>query len=167
MAVPLAIAAVAGTAFSAYGQLRAGEAQARVAEQNALIAEENARQAEASTADKLEQLGRRTSITLGIQRAGYGKAGVKRTGTALDVLTDTVLKADRDAYRIEVEGANAIRAALFQAAQERYKAKVAKQQSYIGAGSTLLTGFGQTGLAWGYGKSSILPSTAPQTLGKT
>jgi len=159
MAVPLAIAAVAGTAISAYGQYQAGRAAADAAEKNALFAEENARQAELSTADRLEQLSRRTSIFLGKQKVAYAKAGVKRSGTAFDMLTDTVLTAQRDAARINEEGTLAKRAAKFQAEQERYKAKVSRQQSILGAGSTLLTGFGQTALAYGHGRGNLATTT--------
>lgn len=152
MAVPLAIASIAGTAMSAYGQIQAGSAKSRIAEQNAQIAEANARQSELATADQLEQLASHTRLVLGKQKAGFAKAGVKRSGTVLDVLTETANKADRDAYRIKETGRFAVEGFTTQAAQQRYMGKVAKQQSYFGAGSTLLTGFGQTALAYRLGK---------------
>ncbi len=159
MAVPLAIASIAGTAISAYGQFQAGSAQSRIAEQNAQIAEANARQSDLATADQLEQLATRTRLTIGKQKTGFAKAGVKREGTVLDVLTETANKADRDAYRISETGRFTREGFITQAAQERYRGKVAKQQSLIGAGSTLLTGFGQTGLAYRLGQSGGTPLT--------
>lgn len=138
--------AVAGTAVSAYGQLQAGNAQRDAAEFNARTAEINAAQSEAATIDQLQQLARRTRITDSKQRAGYAKAGVKREGTPLEVLTETANLADKDAYRLREQGRLAVQGFQTQAAQARHAGKVAQTNSRIGAGSTLLTGFGNTAL---------------------
>jgi len=151
--------AVAGTALNAYGQLEAGNAARDAHEMNAQIADRNAAQAEASTADQIQQLTRQTGITLGKQRAGFAKAGVKREGSALEVLTDTVNVADRDAYRLNQAGNFAKQGFLMQAQQERHAGKVAQTNSRIGAGSTLLTGFGNTALSFGMGKLGGSPTT--------
>jgi hypothetical protein len=136
-----------GTAAGAYGNIQAGNAQRDAAYQNADIAEQNAAQADISTADELRQLSRQTGIILGKQKAGFGYAGVKRSGTALDVLTETANLADRDAYKIQQQGFFQKRGFLQQASNLRYAGDVARTQSRITAGSTLLTGFGQLGLA--------------------
>ena len=138
---------ILGTGLGAYGAIQAGNAQRKVAYQNADIAEQNAEQAGIATADELRQLTRQTSITLGKQRAGFGFAGVKRTGTALDVLTETANLADRDAYKIQQRGYFEQRGYLQQASNLRYAGDVARKQSRITAGSTLLTGFGNLGLS--------------------
>ncbi len=138
---------ILGTGLGTYGNIQAGNAQRDVAYQNAEIAEQNAAQADIATADELRQLSRQTGITLGKQKAGFGFAGVKRTGTVLDVLTETANLADRDAYKIQQQGFFAKRGYLQQAANLRYSGDVARTQSRITAGSTLLTGFGNLGLA--------------------
>ncbi len=153
-----AMLSLAGTGLSAYGQIQAGNVQKQIGEQNAQIAEANARQAELATADQLSQLARRRDITIGKQKAAFAAAGVKRTGTALDMLTDTAIVAERDANRIAQAGTFARQGYLMQAAQSRYYGKQAQFSSRIGAGTTLLTGFGQTGLAYGIGKNVGLSS---------
>lgn len=150
---------VAGTALGAYGQIQAGNAQHDTAYQNADIAEQNAVQSDLSTADQLEQLSRQTGVILGKQKAGFGFAGVKRTGTALEVLTETANLADKDAYRISQQGAFASRGFRQQAVNLRYAGNVARTQSRISAGSTLLTGFGHTALSYGIGKAGSSPQT--------
>src|SRR6185295_16554012 len=91
---------IAGSALGAVGQIQQGNAQHAIGEQNAQIAELNAHQSDLSTADQLTQLARSTSLNLGKQRAAFAGSGVKRTGTALDVLADTVNTSERDAYRV-------------------------------------------------------------------
>lgn len=156
----MAMMSVAGTAMSAYGQLQAGQAQKRISEQNARLAEMNAAQSDLATADKISQLRRNNSLVLGAQKAGYAKAGVAREGTVLDMLTETVLMGERDVYRVEEENRLTKQALMFGAAQERYKGSVAQQNSYWGAGSTLLSGWGQTALSYRLGQSGIAANNA-------
>lgn len=145
--------AMAGTALNAYGQIEAGQMQAKVASRNAEFAEANAHQVDLATDDRIDQLARKTSITLGKQKAGYAKAGVRLEGSPLEVLAETVNLADKDAFRIAQEGKFQGDSLRYQAAEERQKATYAKRASFIGAGSTLLSGFGQTALSAQLGRS--------------
>ena len=149
---------IAGTALNAYGQIQAGQMQAKVASQNAEMAEANAHQVDLATDDKIDQIARHTSITLGKQRAGYAKSGVKLEGSPLEVLTETVNLGERDMFRVAKEGEFAGDSLRFSAAQERQKATYVKRASFIGAGSTLLSGFGQTALAGSGGQYGAMAS---------
>jgi hypothetical protein len=139
--------------MSAFGQIEAGNAAKRVGEQNAAIAELNAQQSDLAMHDQLDQLARKFRVIGGKQRAGYAAAGVKRSGSALEVLTETANIQDMDTFRIQEQGRLAKQGYLFSAQQSRYQGEVAQKNSWIGAGSTLLTGFGQTGLSYRLGKS--------------
>ncbi len=155
--------AIAGTALNTYGQIEAGQMQAKVASQNADMSEANAHQVDLATTDKLDQMARHTSITLGKQRASYAKSGVTLEGSPLEILTETQTLADRDAYRVATEGTYAADSLRFTAAQERQKATYAKRSSFITAGSTLLSGLGSTALAAKGGQFGAMS----QLLGRT
>jgi len=158
---------MAGTALGAAGQIQAGNAAQQAAYENAQIAELNAQQADLSTADQLGQLKRQTGITFGKQQAGYGKAGVRQSGSVLETLTETLLLADKDAYRIQQAGRFQRQGYLAQATNLRNQGDVAKKSSQIGAASTLLTGWGSAGLATWMGKGGLATQTQSQTLGGT
>jgi uncharacterized protein (DUF2249 family) len=141
----LAAVAVGGAVVSAFGSIQAGQAKKKQANQQALFEQRNAQQAELAMQDRLDILARETAFTTGRQTAQFAGAGVRQSGTVLDVLADSVNAGLRDKYRIEREGKFAIESHQFQAEQLRQAGKQAETASYIQAGSTLLTSFGNLG----------------------
>lgn len=113
-----------GTLAQAGGQIGTGILANQAAREQAGI---STRAAKAAREDELRK-GRRLA---GSQRAAFAKAGVKLTGTPLDVLAQTAANAEL----------NAIRAALAfeqDAANLRSAGKIALTKGILGAGATLL-----------------------------
>tara|TARA_R100001509_G_scaffold154802_2_gene116711 strand:+ start:1736 stop:2266 length:531 start_codon:yes stop_codon:yes gene_type:complete len=114
------VATIAGTAFSAYGQMQtargmkaAGRAAMQTAEYNKKIRDRNARVAE-QEADLRERVGGREVVRFRKQfdklqaRAGtaYRKSGVlATTGTPLDVLRESADEAEEDIQTIRLTAA--------------------------------------------------------------
>ena len=114
------VATIAGTAFSAYGQMQtargmkaAGRAAMQTAEYNKKIRDRNARVAE-QEADLRERVGGREVLRFRKQfdklqaRAGtaYRKSGVlATTGTPLDVLRESADEAEEDIQTIRLTAA--------------------------------------------------------------
>jgi len=128
----LPVAMIAATAvISAAGTLAAGQAQANAAAYNAKLAR---MQAAASGAQVEQDWRRKIAET----KAAYAASGVDvGTGSPLEVVADEA-----------TQGALAKRLVLWKGAtesqQEKYAGEQAKASSYIGAGTSLLTGAGKT-----------------------
>ncbi len=141
-AIPLVMmgVAMAGTALSAYGQYRQGQAQAAASEYNAAATEEKGKYEETQARDRLRHL-------LGTQRALYAKAGVDITsGSPLLVMADTASKGEQEALNIR-------RGYQTEAGIDRFYAKQYKRAGMIGGGSTFLTGLGTAGTQYADWKS--------------
>lgn len=144
---------VVGTVVSAYGQYQAGQAQKRAHEYNARIAEQNAQIAKDQAAYEAERQKKRTRAMLAKQRVGYGASGiVSNTGTALDMLRNTMMDGEMDRMAIlyggDVEAVNQ----RAKAASERMQGKAAAMAGKFGAASTLLSGAGSAGYKYKQGQ---------------
>ena len=138
-----------GTGMSAYGQIQQGKSQAAQAEYNAKLAKRNAKAAKENAVYEARQKRRGTARLIGKQRALYAKAGVTMEGSPLDVLQETAAQGEMDALMIERGYAQQETAYKSQAKLAKMRARNYKQQGYLAAGSTLLTGGGQ--MMGGYG----------------
>lgn len=133
-------AAIAGTALSAYGLYQAGKAQEQAYEYNAAVAARRGAQEEYEHRLKLEKLMAR-------QRALYAKAGVDMSsGSPLLVLSETAAEGEREALAIRT-------GAKEESSLERFYGEQARRAGAIGAGGTFLTGLGQTGTSYYYGRA--------------
>lgn len=130
-----ATAAVAGTAMSAYGQYRAGQAEEAAYEYSAKVTERKAVQEEASARERLRKL-------MSTQRALYAKAGVDlSSGSPLLVLSEQAAEAEKEALTIRRGGQE-------ESALQKYYGTQAGSAGRIGAGATLLTGLGRVGTSF-------------------
>lgn len=138
-----AIAGLAGTAVSAVGAIQAGNAQNDAAKYNAQIADNNAaaeKQRATYDANLIRDERRRT---VGAQRAAMAANGLDvSSGSPVAVLGDTTGQAEMDILARLYGGDSAATAYRNDAQRMRIEGKAAKQAGTIGAGSTLLTGFG-------------------------
>jgi hypothetical protein len=133
---------IVGTGLSAYSQYQAGAAQKEAYDYNAEIVQQKAAYDEAQARDRLRKL-------MSTQRALYAKAGVDLTsGSPLLVLAQTAAEGEEEALNIRRTGYN-------EAQLQKYYGSQAKTAGTLGAGSTLLTGLGNLGLAYGAGKSGV------------
>jgi len=153
---PITIAMVAATALTAAGQIqggRAAEAEAKSAanmsEYNAKVQEQEARAIEQkSRFDSIKQAeaGERYMSSL---QANIGASGSSGMGTPLLIQAKSAEELELENLLIGYEGQVGSQRALSQAAQDRMQAKIYKQKGknaktagYIGAGTSLLSGFG-------------------------
>ena len=127
------VAIGAGTAFSAYNQIQAGNQAKKWGEYNASIARREAGLVREATAEEIKQ-------HEGTQRALYAKSGVSLEGTPTDVMA-------ADIAAIRKKGSYAASRLESQAYIEQTKGRQAQEAGYWGAGSTVLTGFGNAAQA--------------------
>lgn len=136
---------LAGTAVSALGAVQAGKAQNEVAQYNAKVADNNAtaeRERAAYDAGLIKDERRRV---IGSQRAAMAANGLDiSSGSPVAVLGDTTGQAEMDVLARLYGGESAATAYKNDATRMRIEGKAAKQAGKIGAGTTLLTGFGST-----------------------
>jgi hypothetical protein len=138
-----AVATIAGTAVSALGQIQAGKAQESAAEYNAQVAKNNASaemERAGYDAGLIKDEARRTRAA---QRAAFAANGLEgSTGSPVAVLGDTSGQAEMDILARLYGGKSQATAYGNEARAQIAQGKAAKQASMIGAGTTLLTGFG-------------------------
>ena len=140
----LAIAAAAGSAISAYGQIEEGKAAQKAANADALAKEEQARDAVNRGNIEQEKQRQKTQQMMGAQRAAMGASGAQAdSGSFGNVLLDTATTGEQDAQTIRT---NALRSAWgleTEADQTRWKGEQAKKASRYRAAGTILSGAGQ------------------------
>ena len=127
----------AQAAGSLFGVYQANE-QAGILRQNATIAEQNIPYIRAHAAEKARQLQVGKYLTVGQQRAGYGKAGLAQGGSVFDVMNDTVTNFNRDTSFVLLEGELQARGMQRQADLSRYQARTGLRDAIVGG--TLNTG---------------------------
>lgn len=118
------VASIVGTGLQAAGQMKAGkdaksayDLQAKMTEQSAAI--------------DVQNISKEERVMAGAQKAGYAKAGVKVSGSALDVMLNTATNYEFDKMVTKYN-------ARTQAGISRYYGKVAQQQGMFSSGMTLL-----------------------------
>jgi hypothetical protein len=151
--LPIALA-VAGTAMSAFGQIQQAQRQKAMAEANANLAEQDAAQKQQAAKEEAYKISKERARTLGTQATQYGASGVSlSSGTPLDVLANTAAEYERDITYAGLHGDQARRRGEAEAEIYRFGGEQAATAGWIGAGSTLLTGFGKAYGQYKYGGS--------------
>ncbi len=143
----------------AYGVYQASE-QAKILQQNAAIAEQNIPHIQARAAEQARQLQVGRYLTVGKQKAGYGRAGLAQGGSLFDIMDHTVENFDRDTSFALLEGQLHARGQQRQADLSRFQAGTLIPQAAIG-------GLLNTGAMYARSKMPALGYTqyAPQTTG--
>ncbi len=159
LVIPALIAGTAVTAVSAIEQGRAAKTQARaqeaIAERNAMLAERQAlseRQAATVEAKLFAKEGKRL---LARQKAAFAVSGVQiGRGTPLSVIVETAAELKAEELTILREGAISASQRKSQAGIFRLQGKAAKQRgkaagraAVLSATGSILTGFGNVGIA--------------------
>lgn len=174
---PITIAAVAvaaGTTVQAFGQYKEGEAasaeakgQQAMSEYNAKLAEREAQAAEARTGVASQRQAEEAERIRGSLEAGLGASGtVSSVGTPLMIQARQAAESELDNLMIGHQGltdAARLRSQgaldLMQSKIYGQKAKSAKAAGMIGAGGTLLTGFGSAAGLGYFGSLKAKPPT--------
>lgn len=111
-----------GTGLSIFGNIQANLAQSQAEEENAEWLEQQAEFAQFST-DRAEDIFlRETDQLLGAQIGGFNTSNVELSGSALDVINDTMALADREVDAIRYQGQMQVQEALLKASAARRNA---------------------------------------------
>lgn len=140
-AAPLIMMGV-GSAVSAIGAIREGNAAADAANYNANAAAQNALYARQQAAEEEQQVRIMGRKTMGSMRAAYGASGVTMEGSPMDVLAESAAAMERDALNVRRAGERRAQGFEAESSMERRKAGYAKTQGYLGAAGSLLSGGG-------------------------
>ncbi|WP_313795362.1 hypothetical protein [Serratia sp. (in: enterobacteria)] len=135
----IAGASLALAAVSAYGQVQQGRQQAKIANANADAQEIAARDTiNAGNAEAAQQR-QQTRQLQGQQAAAFGAGGTDMTsGSALNIFGDTAAGGQLDALTTINNSINQSNSLAFQADVTRTQAKIDRQQSNLGAFTTIL-----------------------------
>lgn len=136
-----AVGALGGAGLSAYGQYRQGQFDAQVARNNAQLAEyqaADALQRGASEARQIENEGRRIGESARVAIGANNVAG----GSMDQLLAVSAAEAAQDAERVRANAARAAWGFRNEAADQRARARMAKQAGVLGALGTGLSGVG-------------------------
>jgi hypothetical protein len=158
----------AGMGMGAMGQAAAGQAasaqakgQQAMANYNAAVAQQQARATEQATLYKQQKAADAAARQQGAMRASLGASGAVPTeGTPLLLQSKQAAESQLDNLMIGYQGQVAAAQQRSQAGLDTMQAGIygqqasaASQAGMIGAGSTLLTGFGNSLFKYGWGSS--------------
>lgn len=136
----LAAASFAGSAFSALGQFRAGQAQQAAGDYNAAVSRVNAEQTLQQATLQADIEAQKTRRETAQQAANFGASGVELTGSPLAVMGDTAMTGELNRQLILYRGKIGAQAADSQAAVDEFKGQQAASAGTAAAGGTLLSG---------------------------
>ncbi|HOK66353.1 MAG TPA: hypothetical protein PLV55_06030 [Anaerohalosphaeraceae bacterium] len=143
---PVSALLIGGTLTAAYGQVRAGQEEEAVAKYNARVKEMEARAQEQKTIVESKRQAEEASRQMSSLRTSLSASGlVSTTGTPLAILSEQARQSALENAMIGYEGMTAATRLREEAKQIKYAGKTAKKAAYIGAGTTLLTGFATAG----------------------
>jgi len=145
---------VAGTAVGVWSAIAAANAEKKrqkqleqIARYNAAVARRNATIEEMRAGAEAERIRRKNLLILGSQRAAFLKSGVELAGTPEDVIYDSQLEGELDAWAVLYSGAMSSYAMKTRAQQSEMEARAHAQAAgsamtagYLRAGGTLLSG---------------------------
>lgn len=129
----------ASTAVTIFSQIKQGKQEAQVFEFNAAISRQKVELAVASGRITQERLRKRATSFQKRQVAAFAKAGVRLTGSPLQVLSDTAAELEFDILIEDFNTRVAVLNALTGTELELLRASQATTSSLFNAGSTLLT----------------------------
>lgn len=142
-----------GAALSAYGQVKSGQDKNKAAKFNASIAEQQAESVLQQGTKQANLQRYRGRQLISSQRARYGASGVTASGSPLEVMAQTAEDVEYDALMTEWESKTKAQYYKSGAENSRRAGKKAVTDSYIGAGTTLLTSAASYGMSSGFGGS--------------
>ena len=150
---------IAGTAMSAYGQIKQGQQTQAIANQNASIDNQKAQQAEQIGSIQSNQQVLRTRQILGAQTAAMGASGgVVDTGSSSQVLNDTSMTGTTNAAQAAGNSMQQAWGYNTQATMDRTQGRFAADNGYMSGASTILGGaasaYGMGNKYYGWGAKS-------------
>lgn len=141
-----ATAAAVGTGVSAYGAYSAGQAQKQASEINARNAEQQAIAIRQSADLDIQKQQKDQRRFVAQQRSLVAKSGVAFSGSPLDVIADSLADSELDMAITDYNARVGISQARSQSAYNTFMGNQFAKTGTLQAGSTLLSGWGQTGM---------------------
>lgn len=138
MSLATAFAAV-GTGLKVFGQIQQGQQQKQVFEFNAAVNRQKAQLAAEAGKLRVDRLRRQKKTFNAKQQAAFAKAGVRLTGSPLQVLADTATELEFDILIEDFNTRVGVLNATTAAELDILRGKQSQQSSLISAGSSLLT----------------------------
>ena len=140
--ISLGIMAI-GTGMQAYGQRQEGQAADTAAEYNQQVLEREAQAKEQKSLIESRRQAGEASRKMSSLRAGLGASGVATgVGAPLEILSAQAQESELENLMIGYEGQTEAAGLREQGKMARWEGKQAKKAGAIGAGATLLSGFG-------------------------
>ncbi len=141
-----------GTALGAMGEISASRQQAALMEANADASARDAKNQQEAAQDAAYELSRERRRLLGTQASMIGMSGAGFVGSPLDVMANTAGEYERDILKVGYMGDVKAGNSMFESTINKWGAKQRRQAGMVGAGGTLLSGFGR-GMLRKYGGS--------------
>lgn len=134
---------IAGAGLSAFGQYQAGEEAAATSKYNQQVKEREAQAAEQRAMVESRRQAQEASRKMSTLRAGLGASGaVTSEGTPLAILGEQARQSELENLMVGYEGQTQAAGLREEGKQIRRAGKAERRASRIGAGASLLTGFG-------------------------
>lgn len=141
------VLAVAGTAMTAIGQIRQGQAAKAAADYNAQVANNNAIVAEQQSQSQAMVQGRRAMMQNGGLLANMAANGIEvGEGSPIDILSQSAANAEMDRQNIVYNGRVKAQSLRNQAQLDTFQGETAQSNGFMSAAGTLLSGGSK---AWG------------------
>lgn len=140
-----AVLMLAGVGLQAWGQKSAGDESAAVAKYNQQVKEREAQAAEQQARIESRKQAQEASRKMSELRAGLGASGAVTTaGTPLEIMAEQSRQSELENREIGYEGLQESSKLRAEGAMIAREGRAARRAGRIGAGATLLTGFGST-----------------------
>jgi hypothetical protein len=137
----------AGTAISAFGQYQAGEEASAVSKYNQQVKQREADAADQRATIRSRKQAEAAAQKMGALRAQMGAAGADTSaGAPLEILSEQARQSTIENLEIGYEGTQESQRLREEGKMIRAQGRSARRASRIGAGATLLTGFGAAGM---------------------
>lgn len=132
---------IGSTALGVAGTLAQAQAQKKAANYNAAVQEQQATLEQQKGAAKATEISQRTKQRMAGARAASIESGLELSGSVTDVLDTVNQQGTLDAMTALWDSSTRAQGLRNSAELERSKGKSALTAGYLGAGSSLLTGF--------------------------
>lgn len=150
MCDPVTIVLIASAAVGAVGKISEGQQAKKAAKYNAQMSMYEAQDAEEVASQQALEIQRQGRQVEGAQKAAFGARNVARSGTALDLLSDTAALTEMDVITTRNNAAREASGIRQGAKFTRSQGAAYARQANIQAGASLLTSGAQ---AYGYQRS--------------
>lgn len=143
-----------GTALvTAAASVRQGQAAQASANFQAAQEEENAKQASQIAGAQEDEQRARARQVIGTQMAAQAQSGAQLSGSASDMLRQSLFNAEADALQIRYGGENQSRGLRTQATASRASGRLSRSNANLNAAGSLMSGLGQS---YGYSTQAKL-----------